>query len=139
MILASKNMGRTTATQIGNYLSGVDYNYHGLEKAVVSGYEPGSPKRIAYENAIAEISPYIKLVMPEKISKDLIGCEVTGSPKALGYKTKEEFLLYAKGKGYYHTGLKDAKVLFTDDVNSSSSKTLMARKRGVTIMLYTDI
>lgn len=139
MILASKNMGRTTATQIGNYLSGVDYSYHGLEKAVVSGYEPGTPKRIAYESAVAEISPYIKVVLPEKISEEIIRCEVTGSPKAVGYKTKEEFLAYAKSKGYVRTGLKDAQVLFTDDVHSTSSKMLVARKRGIAIMLYTDI
>lgn len=137
MILAHKNMGRTTATQIGNYLSGVDYSYHGLEKAVVAGYEPGSPKRIAYDNAIAEISPYIKLVMPEIISKESISYECTGSPKSAGFKTKEEFDRVAKEKGYHRTGLKNAKILFTDDVNSSSSKMAEARKKGIQILPYT--
>jgi len=139
MMLASRNMGRTTATQIGNLISGVDYSFHGLEKAVVNGYEPGQPKRIAYETAVAEISPYIKIVLPEKIAAESISYELTGSPKSAGYKTKEEFIAAAKAKGYHHTGLKDAKILFTDDINSSSSKMKEAAKRGVKILAYTEI
>jgi DNA ligase (NAD+) len=139
MILASRNMGRTTATQIGNYISGVDYSFHGLEKAVVNGYEPGQPKRIAYENAVAEISKYIKVVLPEAISKESISFEMTGSPKGAGFKTKQEFIESAKAKGYHHTGLKDAKVLFTDDLNSTSSKMAEARKKGIRIISYSVI
>jgi DNA ligase (NAD+) len=139
MMLGIRNMGHTTAKQIANYLSGVKYSFHGLEKSVVSGFEPGEPRRKAYEDALAFIQPYVKIVLPEKVADDAIGCEFTGSPKSFGYKTKEEFLAYAKSKGYYHSGLKDAQVLFTDDVNSSSSKMNAARKRGVKILLYSEI
>lgn len=139
IMLAHKNMGRTTATQIGNYLSGVAYSYHGLEKAVVAGYEPGSPKRISYDTAATEVSAYVKLVMPEMISKESISYECTGSPKSAGFKTKEEFAQVAKERGYHRTGLKDAKILFTDDVNSTSSKTVDARKRGIQILPYSYI
>jgi len=139
MMLASRNMGRTTATQIGNFISGVDYSFHGLEKAVVNGYEPGQPKRIAYDAAVAEISQYVKIVLPEVISSESIAYECTGSPKSAGYKTKEEFAQAAKDNGYHKTGLKDAKILFTDDLSSSSSKMEEAKKRGVEIKLYTDM
>jgi hypothetical protein len=132
-------MGRTTATQIGNLISGVDYSFHGLEKAVVNGYEPGQPKRIAYDNAVNEISQYVKIVLPEVISSESIAYECTGSPKSAGYKTKEAFAQAAKDNGYHKTGLKDAKILFTDDLSSSSSKMEEAKKRGVEIKLYTDL
>ena len=139
MMLASRNMGRTTATQIGNLISGVDYSFHGLEKAVVNGYEPGQPKRIAYDNAVNEISQYVKIVLPAVISSESIAYECTGSPKSAGYKTKEAFAQAAKDNGYHKTGLKDAKILFTDDLTSSSSKMEEAKKRGVEIKLYTDM
>jgi len=139
MIMAFRNMGSTTSKQIGNFLSGVDYSFHGLEKSVVSGFGPGEAKRLAYESAVAEISNYIKVVLPEAISAESISFEMTGSPKAAGFKTKQEFIQSAKAKGYHHTGLKDAKVLFTDDLNSASSKMEEARKRGIRIISYSDI
>ena len=77
--------------------------------------------------------------MPEKIAADAISFELTGSPKSAGYKTKEDFMTVAKERGYVHTGLKTAKVLFTDDLNSTSSKMKEAAKKGVKIMLYTDL
>jgi DNA ligase (NAD+) len=132
-------MGYSTAKQLGNYISGLPYNFSGLQKDVIAGFEPGGLKRNAYESLVESISSYINIVMPEQISSDSIPAEFTGSPKSAGYKTKEEFLAAAKSKGYHHTGLKDAKVLFTDDLNSSSSKMKTAREKGIKIMLYTDI
>jgi len=139
MMLASRNMGRTTATQIGNFISGVDYSFHGLEKAVVNGYEPGQPKRIAYDNAVNEISKYVKIVLPAVISSESIAYECTGSPKSAGYKSKESFAQAAKDSGYHKSGLKDAKILFTDDLSSSSSKMEEAKKRGIKILHYSSI
>lgn len=139
MMLGIRNMGNNTSKQVANYLSGVKYSFHGIEKAVVAGFGPGEPRRLLYEDAVASIQPHIKILLPEQISDSAIGCEFTGSPKAFGYKTKEDFLAYAKSRGYYHSGLKDAQVLFTDDVNSSSSKTSAARKRGMRIVLYSEI
>jgi DNA ligase (NAD+) len=132
-------MGNTIATQVGNYLTGIPHDFKGLEKSVIAGFEPGGHKRSAYEKLIEQINPYIKIVLPEQISSDSIGIEFTGSPKSFGYKTKEEFLSYAKSKGYHHAGLKEAKVLFTDDLNSTSSKMATARATGIEIMLYSEI
>jgi DNA ligase (NAD+) len=138
-MLGLDRMGSTASKQVGNYLSGVKYNFSGLEKSVVAGFGPGEPKRALYESAVAEISPFIKIVMPEQISEDSIGYEMTGSPKAFGFKTKEEFVAYAKSKGYHHSGLKDGKVLFVDDLNTSSSKMKTAQAKGIKIMLYSEI
>jgi len=139
MMLGVDGMGHTSAKQVGNYISGVNYSFHGLQKEVIAGFGPGESKRELYESAVNQITSYIKIVMPDKISEDSIGCEFTGSPKTFGYKTKEEFLIAAKAKGYYHCGLKDAKVLFVDDLNSNSSKMKTAKSKGIKIMLYSDI
>jgi len=139
MMLGIEGMGHTTAIQVGNYLSDTDYTFFGLEKSVTSGFGPSEPKRALYESAVNEIRDYIKIVMPEKIAAGSIGCEFTGSPKSAGYKTKEEFLAAAKAKGYHHVGMKGAQVLFTDDLNSSSSKMTAAKSKGIKIMLYSDI
>jgi DNA ligase (NAD+) len=139
MIMAFRNMGGTTAKQVGNLLSGIDYSFHGLEKSVVSGFEPDQPKRIAYDSAVAELQNYIKVVLPEAIPAESIAYEMTGSPKSAGFKTKQEFVEAAKAKGYHNTGLKGAKVLFTDDLSSTSSKMAEARKRGIQILPYSFI
>ena len=139
MTLCFKNMGASTAKEVANYIHGLPYSFHGLEKSVVNGFDSGQEKRNLYDDAVNMIKDYIKITVPAAISADSIGCELTGSPKAFGYKTKEEFLAVAKEKGYHHTGLKDAKVLFTDDLNSNSSKIKTAKSKGVKIMLYSDI
>jgi DNA ligase (NAD+) len=139
MMLGIEGMGHTTATQVGNYLSGTEHSFSGLEKSVISGFEPDGDKRTLYESAVAEISPYIKIVMPEKVSAASIGFEMTGSPKSANFKTKEDFIAHAKSKGYHHAGMKNAKVLFVDDLNSSSSKMTAAKSKGIQIMLYSEL
>jgi hypothetical protein len=64
---------------------------------------------------------------------------MTGSPKSFGFKTKEEFVALAKAKGFYHTSLKEAKVLFVDDLNTSSNKMKTAQSKGIKVMLYSEV
>lgn len=60
-------------------------------------------------------------------------CILTGSPKQ--YKTKAEFL--NANKEYKETSsFKEAKVVFTGDLNSTSSKMMKAKKLGITIKEY---
>ena len=132
-------MGHTTAKQLGNYISGIPHNFSGLQKDIISGFGPGESRRHEYEMMVESIAPYINIILPEKISEDSIPFEMTGSPKSFGFKTKDEFLKLAKEKGYYHASLKDANVLFVDDINSSSSKMKTAQSKGVKIMLYNEI
>jgi DNA ligase (NAD+) len=139
LMLGFPGMGGSSAKQVGNMLSGLKYNFSGLEKNVISGFEPGEKKRELYESAIAEISQFINIAMPEKIADDAIPYEMTGSPKSFGFKTKEEFVAAAKAKGFYHASLKEAKVLFVDDLNTSSNKMKTAQSKGVKVMLYSEI
>ena len=61
---------------------------------------------------------------------------MTGSPKAFGYKTKSEFLNAHPEYTDVGSSIKDCKILFTDDLNSTSSKMKQAAKYGVEIKLY---
>lgn len=140
LFLGIEGMGRTIAKQVAAYLNNDEYSFAGLEKAVIDGFEPGGKKRELYDNAVAEIKMFrtVKHIKKEKIANG-IPCEFTGSPKSAGFSTKEEFLKTAKEKGYYHTSLKEAKVLFTDDIHSNSSKIKTAKAKGITIMLYSEM
>ena len=139
MLMGIDGMGYSTAKQIGNYISGLPHNFSGLQKDVIAGFEEGGIKREKYNSLVESVLPYIRIVMPEKISEDSIPYEMTGSPKAFGYKTKDEFIKAAKEKGYHHSGLSGAKVLFVDDLSASSNKMKTAQSKGIKIMLYSDI
>ena len=61
---------------------------------------------------------------------------MTGSPKAFGFKTKEEFI--AQFPNVEEVSVTDAKCnyLITDDLNSTSGKMKNAQKKGVKIVTY---
>ena len=62
----------------------------------------------------------------------------TGSPKASGFSVKSDLEKFLMSHGYIHTGLKEAKILLTDSLGSSSSKMSQARKLGVEIREYSE-
>jgi DNA ligase (NAD+) len=60
---------------------------------------------------------------------------MTGSPKACGFNTKSDFL--SKHPEYVETSKwNECKILFTDDLESDSSKMQKAKKLGITIRKY---
>lgn len=74
---------------------------------------------------------------PQK-KENVIYVILTGSPKEFGYNTKEEFI--AKNPQFeITTKWKDCSILYTDDLNSKSSKMNMARKNNIQIKLYSDV
>ena len=68
-----------------------------------------------------------------------IGFEMTGSPKDAGYKVKSDLIKFMASKGYVHKPLKEAKILLTDSMTSTSSKMGAARKAKVEIITYEDM
>jgi DNA ligase (NAD+) len=139
MMMGIDGMGYSTAKQIGNFIAGETYNFSGLQKDVIAGFELGGNKRQVYDNLVESIKPYINIILPEKISEDSIPFEMSGSPKSAGFKTKDEFITYAKTKGYHHTSLSAAKVLFVEDANNLSNKIKAAQAKGVKILSYSDL
>ena len=68
-------------------------------------------------------------------SSDKIPVILTGSPKECGYNTKADFL--SQHPEYVETTKWDeCKILFTDDLNSTSSKMEKAKKKGIEIKCY---
>jgi hypothetical protein len=60
---------------------------------------------------------------------------MTGSPKACGFNTKADFLM--KHPEYVETSKwNECQILFTDDLDSYSSKMQKAKKMGITIKKY---
>ena len=64
---------------------------------------------------------------------------MTGSPKDAGYKVKSDLVKFMATYGYVHKSLKEAKILLTDSMTSTSSKMSAARKAGVEIVTYDDM
>ena len=75
---------------------------------------------------------YIKEIA---VSEDKIPVIMTGSPKACGFNTKADFL--AKHPEYVETSKwNECQILFTDDLDSDSSKMQKAKKLGIAIKKY---
>lgn len=75
---------------------------------------------------------YIKEIA---VSEDKIPVIMTGSPKTCGFNTKADFL--AKHSEYVETSKwNECQILFTDDLDSDSSKMQKAKKLGITIKKY---
>lgn len=118
-------------------------------------YNTTSINRAAYQWALDPNNPYYIKVMDyinkfgisldDKAAEETeiianndtkIPIVMTGSPKEFGFKTKSEFL--AAHPEYVDVGssIKDCKILFTDDLKSTSSKMKQAAKYGVEVRLY---
>jgi len=143
-MLGIDNMGNTIAKQVANKFAGIPYSFKSLEKTVCAGFDLGEDRFILLSSAIDVLKLNgidIKFPTEVKVAVGSIKFEMTGSPKDFGYKTKEEFIAYAKTKGYVHSGIKDADVLFTDSLTGSSSKMKHANSPNTktTAKLYSDI
>lgn len=136
-LLGFKGMGKTISKQVANKIAGVAYSFASLEKAVCEGFEPGEPKRIGVDNVVNYLSEWITIDMPQDTSH-LQFLEMTGSPKAFGFVTKEDFLDTIKPFGFEHGKLNEARFLITDDLSSTSSKMKTAEKKGIEIMTYSQ-
>ena len=86
-----------------------------------------------------EIDKYINLFNVQFETKtdvsDKTPIIMTGSPKDFGYNTKADFLK-AHPEYIETTNWKECKILFTDDLNSTSGKMQKATKLGIEIKNY---
>ena len=134
--------GRTLSKQLANYYSEVDYDFAGLEKAVVDRFLKKGPElsRVLALRKNMEAKG-VKIIYPVKVDKSLSSgtFEMTGSPKEHGFPVKADFLKLADSKGFIHEKLtKDSSFLLTDSMSSSSSKMTKAKKLGVEVITYSD-
>ncbi len=142
--LAFDNVGWSTAVQISKLFEGKEPNFTGLNQSAYSPFLNKNSYEYQLVNRFIQVleANGFQIQKDEKpiVSENSIKYEMTGSPKAFGFKTKEEFVNLIKQNGYIHTGLdKSTNILITDDLNSSSSKMAKARKLGVEIKTYEQI
>jgi DNA ligase (NAD+) len=134
--LGFDGIGSTAAKQLAKYIRGKEYSFAGLEKAALEGFNEGEKKRNKVEELVKVFQDRGVEIEEEVVVKDGIGYEMTGSPKDSGFSVKSDLEKFLLSHGYIHTGIKEAKVLLTDSLGSSSSKMAQARKLGVEIHEY---
>ena len=120
-------------------IAGKPYSFSGLEKKAVAGFEDGTKKRKKVDNFMKILKDRGIEIEMEVDVENGIGFEMTGKPFQYGnVKVKNDFIKVAAKYGYVHKSLKEAKILLTDSMSSTSSKMTAARKAGVKIMTYED-
>ena len=128
-----------TIKEIGKKLSGCSYDFTGLEKSVVAGWDEGCEKYNHIMDIVKAIEANgIKVMFHEEQPCKLLKLTLTGSPKQFGYATKAEYVEELKRKGYAveEVSIKACDYLITDDINSNSSKMQNAKKLGKIIKTY---
>ena len=136
--LGFDGVGTTAAKELAKYIRGQEHSFSGLEKEAVRGFDEGTEKRNRIEKLVTVMIENGMEVEEEVVLKNGVGYEMTGSPKASGFNVKSDLEKFLLSKGYFHTGLKEARILLTDSVTSSSSKMQQARKLGVEIREYSE-
>lgn len=133
------NLGKRTSSQFAKYLSGISYDFRGLEKKVINQLK-------SKENEILESKQLLenlgcKILLPKEIIQsddtNIITFVLTGSPREFGFKTKSEFIKNLPENCQEVGKLSsETNYLITNDVNSSSSKTKTAKKLNIKIVTY---
>lgn len=137
--LGFDGVGSSAARELAKFIRGQEHSFSGLEKAAVAGFEEGTFKKNKVEKLVETLINRGIKVEEEVVIKGGIGYEMTGSPKSSGFNVKSDLQKFLLSHGYVHKGLKEAKILLTDSLNSSSSKMAQARKLGVEIVEYTTL
>lgn len=139
--LQIKDSGSVTSEILAKLYSNIEYSDKGIQKSVIEDFKNNYIDKLNdIIKKLNENNIIVKLPEIKQNNENEIKCCLTGSPKNLGWKTKEEFMKDASKLGYIDGKLdKECKVLFTDDLNSNSSKMTKAKKLNIKIMLYSDI
>lgn len=147
LIIASlgfDNVGGSTAKQIAKLFQNESPDWSGLSYAAYSPFlNKGSHEFklvLKFISTLKENGFKIHSEEPQRIEKNSIKYEMTGSPKGFGFKTKNEFVEKLKSHKWIHFGLnRETDVLITDDLSSTSSKMNKASKLGVEIKTYEEV
>jgi DNA ligase (NAD+) len=140
IMLGYDNVGRKLSIQIAREHCGLTPDYSGLERAlVVMLHEPAIESYIKLAVSELEALGVVidKPVDKAKKSGTVYVC-MTGSPKAFGFKTKEEFIVKFPHLVEVSLTDKECQFLITDSYSSTSSKMGVANKKGITIKTYGD-
>lgn len=132
-----KNCGQTISKQLANYKTGIEYDFKGLEKAVIESYINSKERQNDVDELISILQNNNITVKNPVSTSGSISYEMTGSPESHGFGTKENFAYQAHLLGAVKTSLKAGTMfLVTDSLASNSGKMQKAKKLGAQIMEY---
>jgi NAD-dependent DNA ligase len=141
LMMGIDGVGRKLSEQAAIEYCGLTPNYASIEKALVKKLQ--EPEIVSYiKEAVKTLESLgVKIDKPsDKVNnnnmKSTIYVCMTGSPKAFGYKTKEEFI--SQFDNVSEVSVTDARCnfLITDSLTSVSGKMKNAAKKGVKIVTY---
>ena len=125
-----ENCGEKNALWLAKSVSGLNPDTKGIPASII---ELSDTNEFHYQVEKYMNDLGIKPLV-EEVS-DKIPVILTGSPKECGFKTKADFL--SQHPEYVETTKWDeCQILFTDDLNSTSSKMDKAKKKGIEIKRY---
>ena len=130
--LCLSNCGEKNTEWFVKKISGLSPDSKGIPTVVK---ELSENKDVINMIEVEYIKPFGISYVVESIVENKIPVIMTGSPKACGFNTKADFL--SKHPEYIETTKwNECQILFTDDLNSDSSKMQKAKKLGITIKKY---
>lgn len=140
-MLQFPSCGDVLSRRCAEIITKINMDTIGMNKSVLQNVCQGDGFRKIQES-IKRLKEYgVIVIKPVVINEDTITYEMTGNPPSNLFKNKAEFVqkMSEKYPNSNHLSLtKTTNILFTDDLNSSSSKMNKARKYNIKIMLYKD-
>ena len=131
--LSLSNCGEKNTEWFVNKISGLNPDCKGIPTVVKNLSENKDLLKMIEDEYMKPFG--ISYIEDTYVSEDKIPVIMTGSPKACGFNTKADFL--SKHPEYVETSKwNECQILFTDDLDSDSSKMQKAKKLGITIRKY---
>ena len=130
--LCLPNCGEKNTEWFVKKISGLNPDSKGIPSIVKDMSENKDIIRMIEEDYM---KPFNISYIEDIISEDKIHIIMTGSPKACGFNTKSDFLT-SHPEYVETTKWNECQILFTDDLDSDSSKMQKAKKLGITIKKY---
>ena len=125
-----ENCGEKNALWLAKKFSGLTVDSKGIPTTIINLSEDSK-----YQFNVSYMVKMLGIKLLEETKTDGIPVILTGSPKECGYNTKLDFLK-THPEFIETTKWNECKILFTDDLNSTSSKMEKAKKLGIEIKRY---
>lgn len=136
-----RDCGIVLAKELAKKFSGMEYSTRSLQKSVFEDFDDNYKEKLSkYILDLHNVGIDILSHRPEENIEFCFEFEMTGSPSPF-FKTKSEVCDFMKQYGGKQCGRfdKDTKYLFTDDLNSETSKMKKANKLNIEILSYESL
>ena len=131
-----KNCGHRASALCAKIITGQDYSTASMGAESYKWAEnPNSKEYMQVVNTAELLGISLEPTEDDGADGDKIPVIMTGSPKEFGFNTKKDFLA-AHPEYVETTSWSDCKILFTDDLSSTSGKMKKAAKAGIPVKLY---